>query len=196
MVRGRSYCFAACLVLMSGVAIADARDEVIAAMDAVVARPSYRATTMTTIRGPETTVINATIDFIAPSRFRIELDKEEVLVLPGGNWRRSEGRWIPFNEDMSEMVANYSPDAMRRSYERIRNVRRVGTETIEGCDATHFVYDAALGEPDRPMVVSADLWVCDRTGLPIRVSTGDPGGTVTAVVTYDFDTEISIPTPK
>jgi hypothetical protein len=184
------------LALACGQVAADARDEVIAAMDAVIARPSYRATTTTTIRGPETTVINATIDFIAPARFRIEVGKDEVLVLPGGNWRRSEGGWIPFAEDMSDVVASYSPEAMRRSYERIRNVRRVGAETLEGCDATHFVYDAALGEPDRPMVVSADLWVCDRTGLPIRATTGDPGGTVTAVVSYDFDVKITIPDPK
>jgi hypothetical protein len=95
---------------------------------------------------------------------------------------------------MSDVVENYAPDAMRRSYGRMSNVRRVGAETVEGCDATHYVYDATLDLPGRPSITT-DLWICKRNGLPVRATTGDPGGTVTAVVVYDFDSEIAIPTP-
>lgn len=196
MKPGLVWRFAAITALSSGQAAADPREDVVAAMEAMLARDSYRALTTTTIKGAETTVLTTTVEVIPPSRFRVRVEDDEVVIVPEGAWKRVDGRWTPFTEDTSKLVAGFSPDATRRSYERLANVRRVGVEATEGCDATHFVYDTTIEVQGLPMVISTDLWVCDRTGLPIRVTTGDPGGTVTATVVYDFDAAISIAAPE
>jgi outer membrane lipoprotein-sorting protein len=195
MKSGLACCAIALMAVLSHPVRADARDEVVAAMEAMLARPSYRVTSTTSVKGPEPTVIATTIDVIAPSRFRVKHEANEIVIVPEGSWRKTVEGWTPMTEDMSDIVANLSPDAMRRSFAQMVNVREVGSEMAEGCEASHFVFDTEMGQQGQPMVISTHLWVCGRTGLPIRAKTGDASGAVTSTVVYDFDAAISIRAP-
>lgn len=192
----RSFTVFVLLGPVSGPAAADARDEVVAAVEAMAARPSYRATTETTIRAAETIVIRATIDAIPPSRFHVRTGDGEVLIVPEGAWQRTDGPWRPFEGDARALVAGMTHAATPESIATIRNARDAGKESIDGCDASHLVYDVPMELSGQSVLVRMDLWVCDRTGLPIRITTGDPGGTVSATVDFDFDRDISISKPE
>ena len=184
------------LGLFCGPVAADARDEVVAAVEAMSARKSYRATTETTIRGAETMVIRTTVDAIPPSRFHVRTDDGEVLIVPEGAWQRTDGPWRPFEGDARALVAGMSHAATPESLANIRNARDAGAETVRGCESSHLVYDVATDFSGQSVLVRCDLWVCDRTGLPIRITTGDDGGTVTLTADFDFDRDISISKPE
>ena len=171
---------------------ADARSEVLAAFEKAMQRASYRVVSNTTSGGRE---MRSTIDVQLPASFHMKNPDTEVIVLPGATWMNQGGQWMKLPMDMSSMLKGMTLKAMREGADALQDVRVLGNETIDGCEATNYAYRAE----GKVMGVQTDadlqVAVCGDSGLPVRAVSDDGKGNRT-VIEYDYEAEIDIRPPQ
>jgi hypothetical protein len=184
---------AASLLGASAHALADARDDVMAAFEATMAKKSYRAISVSEYKGRS---MQSVIQVQLPGSFHIKSDESEVIVLPAGTWMNAGGQWMKLPMDMSKMIQGVSLQAMKDGASLVQSVSELPDSVIEGCAASNYAYRTS----GKVMGIQADadveLSVCDETGLPIRVVSSDPKGKTRTTITYDYESPVDIRAPN
>jgi len=180
-------------VFAAGAAHADARDEVVAAFQKAMDDGSYRMhMTADTRKGK----VESTMDVQWPDRFRMKNEGGEFIILPSGTWMNAAGQWMKMPMNMSQMIQGYSKDAMEKGVQAIQDVELLGEETVQGCASKRYRY-AARGEF---MGIKSDsvteVWVCQDSGLPVQLVSGERGKKDTVTMVYDWDAAIDIRAPN
>lgn len=177
----------------SPLASADPRGEVMAAFEAAMAKQSYRATSLTEVKGRAT---KSVIQVQLPSSFHLKSDESEVIVLPSGTWVNAGGQWMKMPMDMSRMLQGISLQAMKDGASIVQDVRELPDSTVEGCAASNYAYRTSGKVMGFKADAEVELSICDDTGLPVRVVSLDPKGKTRTTVTYDYETPVAIRAPN
>jgi hypothetical protein len=177
-------------LLAGGTAVASDRDELVGAFEKAMDKGRYTASIVAQVRGkPYTTEMKV----IFPDRYQLKTPDTEMVILPQGTWMNAAGRWMKMPVNMSQQIASYSREAMKRGMASVTEVTQQGSEEVAGCESDLYRYRASgefMGMKDSSQAVAA---ICRDTGLPVRVvAVGDQGVTIH----YDFDSEVSIQAPN
>lgn len=187
------YLALAALALLPGVALADARADVLAAFDAAMARSSYRAVSVSQVKGRD---YPTTIDVQLPGSFHMTTPDTEMIILPGGTWMKAGGQWTKFPMDMSKTVQAITVAAMKEGASALQDVQQAGSETINGCDTDIYTYRVDGKFMGIRSNADVQLFVCGDSGLPVRVVSSDARGKSRTVIDYDFETQVAIRAPN
>lgn len=174
-------------------AFADARDAVMQAFEKAMADGSYRAQMTSEYRGKQQ---QSTLQMQGPDRFHMKNADTEVIVLPGGTWMNAGGQWMKLPMDMSQMIRGMTVTAMRDGANLMKDVKQLGSENVNGCDATLYAYRAdgkVMGFKSEADVTVA---ICGSSGLPVRVISTDLKGKSRTVIDYDYDAPVDIRAPN
>ena len=172
---------------------ADARAEVIDAFRSAMADGSYRMNmTVDSKRGPITTQM----DVQMPNRFHMKADEAEFIVVPEGTWINAGGRWMKVPVDMSQRMQGFRIDDLEKASSDIPDIKRVGTETIDGCESAVYQYAATSKFAGRSSEDDVEMAVCQDTGKPIRVRTTPKRKGDAVTIRYDFEAVINIRPPQ
>jgi hypothetical protein len=184
----------ATLLLSAGFsqARADARADVMAAFEAAMARQSYQAFSVSEHKGRS---FESRIQVQLPGSFHIKSAESEVIVLPQGTWINAGGQWMKLPMDMSKMIQGVSLQAMKEGANLVQQVEKIGSESIEGCDATLYSYRTSGKVMGFDANADVQLAICEDTGLPIRVVSSDAKRKSRTVITYDYQTPVNIRSP-
>jgi hypothetical protein len=79
---------------------------------------------------------------------------------------------------------------------RCRDVREIGTASVNGCDATTYAYRAEAKVMGVAAAADVELSICSASGLPTRVVSIDSKSKSRSVIDYDFDAAIDIRAPN
>jgi hypothetical protein len=179
-------------LLAAAPAAADPQQELTAAFGKAMAKGAFSATVQT--EGRNATTVEMRV--VLPNRFHMKTADTEMIILPQGTWMNANGQWMQFPMDMSKMIEGYSQGAIEQGMASLREVKVVGNDTIDGCASTVYGYRASGKFMGVNSNTEAEVAICDRTGLPVRVTTRDKKGKPEATVLYDFDSAIEIRPPN
>lgn len=176
--------------LCAGGAAASDRDELVKAFDKAMDKGRYSASIETQMRGrPYSTEMKV----IFPDRYHMRTPDAEIIILPQGTWMNAGGQWMKMPMNMSQQIASYSREAMKRGMASVTEVTRHGSETIAGCESDLYRYRASgefMGVKDSSQAIAA---ICRDSGLPVRVVSV---GAEPVTIHYDFESEVSIAPPN
>jgi outer membrane lipoprotein-sorting protein len=133
---------------------------------------------------------------ILPDRFHMKTPDTEMIILPNGTWMNANGQWMQFPMNMSKMIEGYSARAVDEGMASLRDVRVIGTDTVEGCESTVYAYRTEGKFMGVESKSDAEAAVCGSTGMPVRVVTRDRKGKTEATITYDFTSKFEIRAPN
>jgi hypothetical protein len=175
---------------LPAVATADDRALLIDAFTKAMARGSYAMQIETEVKGrPYRTEMKVSY----PDRYHMRSPDTEIIILPQGTWMNAGGQWMKVPMNMSQMIAGYSKEAMQQGMASISEVRREGSEAIDGCTADLYRYRTSgefMGVKQASTQVAA---ICRDTGLPLRLVTE---GKSAVTIHYDFSSEVRIAPPN
>lgn len=180
-------------------ALAGPKEDIMASHQKLVERGKFRMTSVTQ-GGGDTTRTEAMVEW--PDRYHMKVDaagqKNEMIIMPGGTWMKQGGQWMKFPMDMGAMIKSMTPEAMKKGYEGMSNVREIGSAEVEGRDATGYAYDSKVTMMGITSTSSVKIWIDDDTGLPLKQEIdGEAMGTKsTTVQVYDYDTPVSVRAPE
>ena len=100
------------LVALPALARADARADVQASLEGVVAAGGFRAYVEGHAFGPDVPAVSGEVDVIFPNRIHARTDTIEFVVTPSGAWVSLLGVWTPADRSMIPVTA-FDPKAMR-----------------------------------------------------------------------------------
>jgi hypothetical protein len=182
------------LLFAAQTAVADPRDEVIAAFDAVVAAGKYRVE-VTTLTGKREHVMQLDVEF--PNRFHMRSPDSEMILLPGGTWMRMGQEWMRMPVDMSKSVESYTQRALQEGRSSIEDVALLSEAVVAGCDARVYTYRQTGKFMGRESEGTVEMAVCKASGLPSQIITRTGTARKPTVVTsiYDFAADIRIQSP-
>jgi outer membrane lipoprotein-sorting protein len=194
--------FAAAVLLALAVAtpaLADPKADIMAAHAKMLEKGKFRMTG-TSVAGDQTTRMDSVV--VWPDRYHMKMDgaggPTEIIVIPGETWMNQGGSWMKLPMDMSAMIQSMTPEAMRKSFEGMTNVRELGSESIDGRDAVGYAYDSKVEMMGITSTSSVRLWVDEDTGLPLRQEVdGEAMGVKSRTVQdYVFDPAVEVRAPK
>jgi hypothetical protein len=166
-----------------------AQEDVIrAAMKKQLEAPQLR----TTISYDDPMLGSATIDYVAPDRFRLKDATSDIIVIGDTTYQNEGSGWEVLGQNMAAIINQYRNGDMIDSI-ILSDVQMLSDETLDGKGCEVYSYTQ-----DFKGLVSVDkLWIEKSTGLPVRLeSQGDfLGMTSLSVIHYDYDTELSIEIP-
>lgn len=178
---------------------ADPKADIIAAHQKMMEKGRFRMTGSTVSDGKTTKMESAVV---WPDRYHMKMDAagsvNEIIVIPGETWMKQGGSWMKLPMDMSAMIQSMTPEAMRKSFEGMSNVRELGSESIGGRDAVGYAYDSKVEMMGITSTSSVRLWVDEDSGLPIRQEIdGEAMGTRSKTVQdYAFDASVEVQAPN
>ncbi|MCK7594084.1 hypothetical protein [Pseudomarimonas salicorniae] len=174
----------------SALVAASDRDELVDAFEKAMDKGRYSARIDTQVNGRP---YGTEMQVIFPDRYHLRTPDTEMVILPQGTWMNAGGQWMKMPINMSQQIASYSREAMKRGMASVSDVVQQGSETINGCESDLYRYRASgefMGVKDSTQAVAA---ICRDSGLPVRVvSTGSQSVTIH----YDFESEVSIEAPN
>jgi hypothetical protein len=185
--------FALALLLSAAApALADDRADLVAAFGKGFAKGSFRAEMQVMVDGKPMTTRT---DVQWPDRYHMRTSDMEVIILPQGTWMNpgGSGQWMPVPMDMSAMIKGFSKQGLDDNLAALTDVRKVGSAEVAGCASSLYRYRTAGEFLGVARDAEAEVAVCDRTGLPVRVVTGDQDP---VTVLYDFEAAIDIQPPR
>lgn len=188
--------FLAVALLSASVAspvLADARADVMQAYEKAMAQDAYRVQMTSEHRGQST---KTTVDVQPPDRFHMRSPETEVIVLPGATWMNNAGQWMKLPMDMSSMIRGMTLTAMRDGANAMQDVQRIGSEAVNGCESTAYSYRAQGEAMGIKAEADVTMWVCDATGLPVRMISSDTKSKTRTVLDYDYESAIDIRPPN
>ena len=171
------------LVALPALARADARADVQASLEGVVAAGGFRAYVEGHAFGPDVPAVSGEVDVIFPNRIHARTDTIEFVVTPSGAWVSLLGVWTPADRSMIPVTA-FDPKAMRKAIASIRDVRETGRSRTSQCPARVFAFTASGQLPGARANGAMKLWTCDGSGRPARLEATDARGGTVAI---DFD---------
>ena len=161
IVAARSIAFLVIGLALPSIALADAREELIAAFGKAFDHEAYRIE----IESPSQGGVDAQVDVQMPDRFHMRSAEGEFIIHPQGTWTKHGGQWMKMPMDMSAMVAAYAQPSREEAEADLAEVERIGEEEVRGCPSTLYRYRNDDG--------SAIAAVCRDTGYPVRIQSED-----------------------
>lgn len=171
-------------------AAADPRADLLAAFQKVSVDGSFQATAQVAGQPGDMQMW-----VILPNRFRMKNAEAEVIVLPEGSWTYAGGQWMKLPMDMSQVFEGFNQQAIQSGADSIREVRELGSESINGCASTVYAFRASGKFMGADSGNEAEVAICGSSGLPVRVVSGK-GSAQQATVSYDFETDFEIRAPQ
>jgi hypothetical protein len=156
--------------------------------------------TGTTVGDGQTTKMERAV--VWPDRYHMKMDAgdsvTEIIVIPGETWMKQGDSWMKLPMDMGAMIKSLTPEAMRKAFDGMSNIRELGSESIDGRDAVGYAYDSKVEMMGITSTSSVRLWIDEDTGLPIRQEIdGEAMGTRSKTVhDYVFDPAVEVRAPK
>jgi outer membrane lipoprotein-sorting protein len=191
---------AALLVLAIAAPVhADPKADIMAAHQKMLEKGRFRMTG-TTVGDGQTTRMESAV--VWPDRYHMKMDAggsvTEIIVIPGETWMKQGDSWMKLPMDMGAMIQSMTPEAMRKAFDGMSNIRELGSESIDGRDAVGYAYDSRVEMMGVTSTSSVRLWVEEDTGLPIRQEIdGEAMGTRSKTVhDYVFDPAVDVRAPK
>jgi hypothetical protein len=178
---------------------ADPKADIMAAHQKMMEKGRFRMTG-TTVGDGQTTKMESAV--VWPDRYHMKMDAggsvTEIIVIPGETWMKQGGSWMKLPMDMSAMIQSMTPEAMRKAFEGMSNIRELGSESIDGRDAVGYAYDSRVEMMGITSTSSVRLWIEEDSGLPIRQEIdGEAMGTRSKTVhDYVFDPAVEVRAPK
>jgi hypothetical protein len=147
--------------------------------------------------GPGTGSQTRIAEYVAPDRFHMKGDKDEMIVIGPAAYMKAGDRWMKSPVDMSNMIASVRDPKFLDELRKSTDVSFVGPEVLEGTPALVYTYTMtnAFGTN---MTTSSKSWVRASDGVPLRVESESTinGEKHRVVVTYyDFNADIKIEPP-
>jgi hypothetical protein len=165
---------------------ADARTNVQASLEQVVAAGGFRAHADGHVFGPDLPAMAGEIEVVFPDRIHARTDQLEFVVTPGGAWLSAFGVWTPTDRSMLPVTA-FDPVAMRKAIASIRDVREEGTSRTAQCASRVYRFRASGQLPGANADGDVRFWVCDGNGRPARLEAVDAGAGAGDRLSLDFD---------
>lgn len=180
-------------------ALAGPKEDIMASHQKLVERGKFRMTSVTE-GGGDTTRTEAMVEW--PDRYHMKIDaagqKNEMIIVPGGTWMKQGGQWMKFPMDMGAMIQAMTPEAMKKGYEGMTNIREIGASEVEGRDAIGYAYDSKVTMMGITSTSSVKIWIDEDTGLPLKqeIDGEAMGSKSTTVQVYDYETPVSVRAPE
>ncbi len=182
---------AASLMFAAG-AQADARAELEAAFVKAMAKKAYRMhIEVENKRGP----YRSQIDVQLPDRFHMRSDDVEFVIVPQGTWMNAGGQWMRVPVDMSKQVQGYRLDDVKAGMANIKDVQKVGSENVAGCESGIYRYSATSSFAGRTSEDEMDVAICGDSGLPVEMRTRPKKKGEAVTIRYDFEAAVDIRPP-
>lgn len=180
----------------SGKGDPQALDALTKSINAQLSARSFRARLDSTFNDQE---MARTIEFVAPDRFHMTGEHDEMIIANGQAWARlNGGAWQLQAVDVSQIIASVrdskAVDALRKS----TDVTLIGPDTLDGKPMTVYEYTTRIAA-GKGITSHAKAWISTADDLPRRIETeaeinGKPSK---ATITYfDYDADIHIEPPK
>ncbi len=182
------------IALLAGIsthAFADARQDVAEAFGKAMARGKFTTRVDTDGKGGQ-----MQMRVVLPNRFHMKTPDTEMIILPQGTWMNANGEWMQFPMDMSRMIEGYSQKSIDSGMEALTDVKEIGSETIDGCDSTVYSYRTSGKFMGVESNSTAEVAICEDTGMPVRVVSRDRKGRPEATIYYDFSSDFEINPPN
>jgi len=178
----------------SGAALADAKADIVAANQKLMDAGKFRMTGKTATGGRS---VNMWAEVDWPDRYHMRTDDVEFIILPGKTWMKQGDAWQALPMDMSAMVKNLSPEALRQAQDSMKNVKEVGEETVNGKSTTAYEYDSTIKMMGMTAETHVKVYIDDEGYIVRQESTGKAGGKDTKTVNdYEYDDSIEISAPN
>ncbi len=175
----------------------DARAELIGLWQKMLARRdlAFKVTSTTTTGKGEP--INSVMKVQWPNRFHMKSDQSEMIILPGGTWMNMDGNWMKMPIDMQKMIAQFTPEMMKKSIEGTKNVRFVGLDTVGGKPVKVYLYDFDSEVMGINTSGSCKIFLSVVDGYPLRIESTSTAMRKTSTTTadYQYDDSINIQPP-
>jgi len=133
-----------------------------------------------------------------PNKFRMKTPDSDMIILPQGTWMNAGGQWMKLPMDMSKVIQQYTPDAVKSGLDGMKNVRSLGAGVVNGKACNRYAYDYDQKVMGIRSTGSAEVALEVGTGYPVRMeTTGEAAGQKsTVVVDYEYDPSIRITPPN
>lgn len=180
-------------------ALAGPKEDIMAAHQAMMEKGRFTMRGTTTSNGDVTRMENKAI---WPDRYHMRMEtggtRMEYIILPGASWMKQGGTWMKLPMDMSRMVASLTPEAMKKTYDGMSNVRELDGERVDGAEARVYAYDSTVTMMGVTSRSAVKIWIDTDSGLPLKQEiVGEAMGTTsTTEQTYDFDADFEIRAPE
>ena len=175
----------------------DARSELIGLWQKMTSQPdlSFRVNSVTTTGKGKP--MKSVMEVQWPNRFHMKNDQSEMIILPSGTWMNAGGEWMKMPVDMQKMIAQFTPEMMKKSMEGTHNVRFSGLDTIKGTPVKVYDYDFNVEVMGINSSGTSKIFLSIADGYPLRIeSTGKAmGKESTTINEYEYDDGIRISAP-
>lgn len=140
-----------------------------------------------------------TIEYVAPDRFRMAGEDDEMIIIGPSAWmRRGSGAWQKLPLDPSQMIASVRDPKLIEQIRQSAEVKLIGPDTLDGKPMT--VYQYTLRNVMGTDIIShSKAWIATADSLPHRIEseTQIQGKPSKATITYfDYNADIKIEPPK
>lgn len=184
------WCAAIVCSFLSTAVLADASQDLKAALNKLVDQSEYRLNV--DVKGQPSTVV----DLQLPNKLHIKNPQMEMIMINDSVWMKMAGQWMAVPAQATgnvNLMEKYDPEAVRETFHNISDLTVVGQEQIKGCETTLYQYKTTEVQQGKEYVTDSVTAVCGATGLPVRMQTSSNG--TQSTVHYDFDADINIQAP-
>jgi hypothetical protein len=164
----------------------DPRADLVSSAQRLQKQPFWTATvTVSELPGE-----NAVMEYAAPDNYRIRKSNEEVIVVAGKAFTKTEGKWQISDEDIAGEIRQQTQNGVDEGIRNLKDVTIVGPEKLDGRETV--VYRHKMGES------TVKIWVEKESGLQRKNETvlEAAGKTFRQTVIYDYETPVKIEAPK
>lgn len=174
--------------------LADAKEQILATYQAMVKVAKFRISgTSTSKRG------SAQIEqkVVWPDRFHVKTQGTEIIIVPGGTYMKQGAQWMRFPADMTQMVKQLTPEAMKQGYDNMTNIKDLGEQDLDGKTAHVYEYDTQATIAGITAKSHVKLWIDVDSNLPLRQETAGEamGMSSTTIANYTFDPSLQVEAP-
>lgn len=183
----RTFALAAALLLAAGPALADAREEVLAAAAKFMALKTYHVT----ITPEGKTQMKMEADFVAPDRFRMKMPMGTQYIIGDTIYMTVDGRTMKLPMQ-ANMVNQWRDPARLRADQAKMTATALGPGTVDGKPAQKY----RMTHADSPGTTST-MWV-GANGYPLQIVVEGKSKTGETTIRYSRlnDPSIRIDPPK
>jgi hypothetical protein len=165
------------------------------AMRAQFDAKSYRARMESSYEGQNSTRI---MEFVAPDRFHMTSDIDEIIIVGSATYRRTKGGpWQKFPADVGGMVTAFRDPKMIDELSKNTEIKFLGTDVLDGTPTLVYQYTTtnAFGSG---MTSTSKTWIGTADSLPRKSEVeADVNNqkSKTTITYYDYNAGISIEPP-
>ncbi|HYP29726.1 MAG TPA: hypothetical protein VE262_23640 [Blastocatellia bacterium] len=139
-----------------------------------------------------------TVEFVAPDRFHMISDKNEVYIIGPDTFMKDEkGRWQKVPMDVNAMIQSFRDPTIIDEVRRSASAKFIGPDVLDG--APMLVYEYSMSNAFGTNSTSTTKsWIAESDGLPRRLEIDGEINSVKARAVntyYDYNADIRIEPP-